>query len=78
MIAPGLATALLVFVLGLGALALGFIASLVAAVYGASRAAEHRPNGRALAWLGTFVGICVLNGILAFGGCVVGFATMNR
>lgn len=77
MAAPGLITAMLAFVLGAATLVLGLMLTLGVAVYGASRAAEHRPNNPTLVWLGAFVGICLLNVVLAFGGCVVVLGAMR-
>jgi hypothetical protein len=77
MVAPALITAILAFVLGAAALVLGLMLTLGVAVYGASRAAQHRPNSPTLVWLGAFVGICFLNLVLAFGGCVVVLGAMR-
>jgi len=77
MVAPALATTVLTFMVGPAALLLGLLLTLGVALYGATRAAEHRPNSRALAGLGAFVGICLLNLVLAFGGCAVAIGGMR-
>jgi hypothetical protein len=77
MLSPGLLGVVSALALGPGALLLGLIATFVVALYGASRAAEHRPDQRAAIWVGAFVGIFLLNAILAFGGCMVAFGILN-
>lgn len=76
MIAPAFFTIMSAPVLGPVALILGCIATICAAMFGASYAAEHQ--GGHWSAPGAFLGICFLNAILMFGGCMFVFGSMSR
>ena len=77
MIAPACFTVALTFVIGPFALVLGLIATVAAAGYGGGRAAELSAADGYSMRVPAFVGICLLNGILMFGGCM-SMASMFR
>ena len=70
MIAPAVFTVALTFVIGPLALALGLITTIMAAAYGGGRAAELSAADGYSMRVPAFVGICLLNGILMFAGCM--------